>query len=154
MKLLLTFFVLLMGYSTRNCLAATVPSDPIPLIKSMKAGDLEKVTGKKLNLWQKVKFEAAKRVMMIRMKEKGEMTEKQRRQSIVSMILGICSLVFLFLPGIAILSIPAAILAVIFGIMSLKGNSNAKGIVGIVTGGLVLLLLLVVLAWVAAMGFY
>jgi hypothetical protein len=54
------------------------------------------------------------------------------------------------------LCIPAAILAIVFGAKSLKGNSNAKGIVGIVTGGVTLLLLviaiIVVLAFFASWG--
>ena len=51
---------------------------------------------------------------------------------------------------------PAAIIAVIFGAKSLKGNSNTQGIVGVVTGGVTLLLIIVaiivVLAFFASWG--
>jgi hypothetical protein len=48
---------------------------------------------------------------------------------------------------VSILSIAAAILAIIFGKSSLKGNSNSKGIIGIVTGGVTLAVILIAIAF-------
>lgn len=83
----------------------------------------------------------------------GAITEKQKQQAQLSMILGISSLAVLLLSGllpfIGLLCVPAAIIAIIFGAKSLKGNSNTQGIVGVVTGGItlaILLLAIIVLA--------
>ena len=49
-----------------------------------------------------------------------------------------------------ILALPAAILALIFGIQSVKGNANTKSIIGIITGSVTLVLFLIALAFFAA----
>jgi len=65
--------------------------------------------------------------------------------------LGISSIVLLLISSIAIigflgiLSVPAAVLALVFGIKSLNGNSNTKGIIGVVTGGVTIGLILIAL---------
>jgi hypothetical protein len=76
------------------------------------------------------------------------MTEQQRKQAKWSMTLGIASILFLFTP-IGILSLPASIIGLVLGIKSVKGNSNAKGIVGIVTSSVTILLFLLVIILVA-----
>jgi hypothetical protein len=93
-------------------------------------------------------------------KMNGVITEKQGKQAETSMILGISSIVMMLLSGvlpfIGLLCIPAAILAIIFGAQSLKGNSNTKGIVGVVTGGVtlaIIILAIIVLAVFFAGGF-
>ena len=74
-------------------------------------------------------------------------TDKQKKKAEMSMILGISSIVLLLLSSVAflgfagLLALPAGILAVVFGAQSLKGNSNTKGIIGIVTGGVTVLLI-------------
>lgn len=141
--------------------AAVVPNGaatPKFDLAKIKAKDIEKVAGRKLTFFQKIKLKIA--LVVLRKLDKGEITEKQKKQGEISMILGISSIVILLLSGvlpfIGLLCIPAAILAVIFGAKSLKGNSNTKGIVGVVTGGVTLLLLLiaiiVVLAFFASWG--
>jgi hypothetical protein len=60
------------------------------------------------------------------------------------------------IPIFGLLCIPAAILAIVFGSKSLKGNSNTKGIIGVVTGGvtlaIILLAIIIVLAFFASWG--
>lgn len=124
-------------------------------LQKVNVKQIEKLTGKKLPFFQKIKLKillaAAKRF------GKGEMTEKQEKQATASMILGIGSIVLLLIPisFIGLLSVPAAILALVFGIKSLKGNSNTKGIVGVVTGSvtLVLIALAVILVAILFSGF-
>jgi hypothetical protein len=141
--------------------AAVVPNGVTPPkfdFTKIKAKDIERFTGKKLTFFQKVKFKIAQKLLKKLSDE--EMTERQRKQAQASMILGIGSIGLLLLSGavsiFGLLCIPAAILAIVFGAKSLKGNSNAKGIVGIVTGGVTLLLLviaiIVVLAFFASWG--
>jgi hypothetical protein len=115
----------------------------------MKAKEIEKLTGKKLNFLQKIEL----KLLQKKLGKKGggdEITEKQKKKATLSMILGITSIVFLFIPYIGILAIPMAILAIIFGASSLKGNSNAKSIVGIVTGGVTLFLFVLAVAVILA----
>jgi hypothetical protein len=125
--------------------AAVVPATSAPPkfdFTKIKAKDIERITGKKLTFFQKIKWKIAQVALK---KIKGEITEKQKKQAELSMILGISSIGILLLSGaipfIGLLCIPAAILAIIFGAKSLKGNSNTKGIVGVVTGGATLLLI-------------
>ncbi len=82
--------------------------------------------------------------------EKGEPTARQKRQGKASMILGISSVVGLFIPVVNILAIPAAIVAIVLGAISLKGNSNSQGIVGLVTGSATILLLIIAIIVLAA----
>lgn len=140
--------------------AAVVPSGVTPPkfdFAKIKARDIEKITGKKLTLFQKIKLKIAQVALR---KMDGELTEKQQKQAQTSLILGIGSLLLLLLSGavavFGLLSIPAAILAIVFGAKSLKGNSNAKGIVGVVTGGVTILIIIlaviIVLAFFATWG--
>ena len=116
----------------------------------IKAKDIEKITGKKLTLFQKIKLKIAQTALS---KLKGEITEKQEKQAEISMILGISSIALLLLSGvlpfIGLLCVPAAILAIIFGAKSLKGNSNTKGIVGVVTGGVTLVIIVLAIILLA-----
>lgn len=102
----------------------------------LKVKDIERISGKKLTLFQKVKIKIAQKFLQ---KLDDELTEKQKQQAQSSLLLGIGSLALLLLSGVipifGLLCIPAAVLALVFGIKSLKGNSNTKGIIGVVTGG-------------------
>ena len=80
----------------------------------------------------------------------GKVTEKQKRWGRLSMILGLAGLVLLFIPTVSFVAIPAAIVALVFGIKSVDGNSNANGIIGIIAGGLTLLLLILAIAVLVA----
>lgn len=140
--------------------AAVVPNGATPPkfdFTKIKAKNIEKITGKKLTFFQKIKLKIAQTALK---KLSGEMTEKQKKQAQTSMILGISSLVVLLLSGaipfIGLLCIPVAVLAVIFGAKSLKGNSNTQGIIGVVTGGVTLaivVLAIIILAIFLAGGF-
>lgn len=141
--------------------AAVVPNGATPPkfdLTRIKAKDLERITGKKLTFFQKIKLKIAQAALR---KFSGELTEKQKKQAETSMILGIGSIVILLLSGVlpfaGLLCIPAAILAIVFGAQSLKGNSNTKGIVGVVTGGITLaiivLAIIILTAIIASWGY-
>ena len=144
-----TITLLLLTLFSLQTFAAVVPSatvtPPSLDFTKMKAKEIEKLTGKKLNLLQKIELKLLQKKLG---KKTGgdEMTEKQKKKASLSMILGIISIVFIFIPYIGILAIPMAILAIIFGASSMKGNSNAKSIVGVVTGAVTLLLFVIALA--------
>lgn len=110
---------------------------------------VEKLTGKKLGFFQKLKLRMLQRAL--RKYKDADITDQQKKQANISMILGISSIVLLLISSVAIigflgiLSIPAAVLALVFGIKSLNGNSNTKGIIGVVTGGVTIGLVLIAL---------
>lgn len=145
----LLFFLFSLSFSY----AAVSPgvASPKPDFTRIKAKDIEKISGKKLTFLQKIGLKIfQKKLSKFNI---GEMTEQQRKQAKASMFLGIGSLFLLLfssaLSAISLLCIPAAILAIIFGAKSLKGNSNAKGIVGIVTGGVTLVIIILAVLLIA-----
>jgi hypothetical protein len=85
-------------------------------------------------------------------KAKPEIDERGVKQSQWALILGIASFVFLFLPYVGLLSVPAAILAIIFALQSKKrtGRMNGSAIAGFVMGLVTLLLFLIAIIIVAA----
>jgi hypothetical protein len=135
--------------------AAVTPGtviDPAPAIEKIKAKDIEQLTGKKLTLLQKLQLKIVQNKLARKTLKLGDepMTPQQYKQAKWSLNLGIASIAFLFVPVLGLLALPAAILAIIFGAKSLKGNSNSKGITGIVLGGLTVLLFLVAIIIIAA----
>lgn len=116
------------------------------------AADVPKVSDRKLPLVQRLKLKVIKsRYFKALLIDKGEPTEKQKKQGKAAMILGIASIPLLFVPYVGILAIPAAIVAIVLGAKSVKGNSNTQGIVGIVTGAVSLFLLVLAIIYVAAL---
>jgi hypothetical protein len=153
----LLFFLLFASYSY-----AAVTPGPAPQfdLKKIKIREVESLTGKKLTLFQKIKFKLLQKALV--KPDKGEMTEKQQKQATASLILGTASIALLvlslipFIGFLGIFAIPAAILAIIFGAKSLNGNSNTRGIIGVVTGGLTLSLIIlavILLALILSSGF-
>lgn len=162
MKIVRATLLLLTSFLYTYSNAVVAPSGAMPAVFDpfkIKPKDIEKITGKKFGLFQKVKIKLAQ--IALRKYSDGEITPKQKRQARISMILGFVGLAFLFvslspfLGFLGILSIPAAILAILFGAKSLKGNSNTEGIIGVVTGGvtLALIILAIIVIAIAFSGF-
>ena len=154
--------LLLSLFFTVNSNAIVTPNlPPAPTFEpfKIKPKDVEKITGKKLGLFQKMKLTLAQKIL--KKYSNDEMTAKQKKQARISMILGILGLAFLFISlspfvgFMGILSIPLAILAIIFGLKSLKGNSNSEGKIGVITGAatLGLIIVAVIVAAIAFSGF-
>lgn len=152
----LTILLLVFIFSN-NINAATTPA--FPQFKEfvsinpqkIKPGDIEKITGKKMTLIQKLQFWLIQKKIK-RSGDPEKLSQKQKGQAMISMIMGISGFFLLLVPfGVAILAIPLSILAIVFGALSLKGNSNAMGIIGIVTGGITLLLLVLAIIILVAM---
>lgn len=145
--LLLATFIIIPVFASAT---TTPPADKTPVIdlRKIKASQIEKLTGKKLNVFDKLRLKILQK--KLGKYEDTVITEKQKKQATWSMILGILSIGLLFVPFIGILAIPSAVLALVFGIQSVKGNGNSKGIVGIVTGSITLALFFIALVFVAA----
>ena len=77
----------------------------------------------------------------------GEPVDPRRlKQGRLALILGAGAFVVAFIPVVQILSPLMAIAAIALGVISLQGNSNLPGILGICFGGAFLLLILLVVA--------
>jgi hypothetical protein len=138
MKTILLLLLCLYGSGSYATVSPTPPPAPSFSItfKSIKAKAIENMIGRKLTFLQKIELKILqKKLSRHALHPADTITEKQKKQAKLSMTLGICSIGLLFLGPIALLAFPAAIAAVVLGVISLKGNSNTKGIVGVVTGG-------------------
>lgn len=75
---------------------------------------------------------------------------KQKRQARLSLVLGLTSFAFLFMPFAMFVAFPLALGGLIFGIKSVNGNSNAQGIIGIVASSVALSIFLIVgIVWLS-----
>ena len=166
MKKIFLFLVLITSFYCKPVNASVSPGDSIitnpktPGVSLNKLltstpSEIQRLTGKKLNFVERIQLKLfQKKLLKHSPEENGEPTAKQRKQGKISMILGISSIALLLIPYIGILSIPAAIAALVLGIKSLKGNSNTQGIVGLITGSVTLFIILIAILIVASGGFW
>jgi hypothetical protein len=126
-------------------------------IASLKLKDIQRITGKKLTLKEKI----ALKVFQWKYKNglKAKKAEGTGNKGKTAMILGIVGIAALLVPYFAIVSIPCAILAIVFGSKAKKtdpdnGQAKAGVILGIVTLGLIALALVIVIAVLASGGFW
>ena len=133
--------------ATHSYSTASLPPSVVKMIQLLSPREFEKATGKKLRLKDRIAY----RILQWKLRKKGHevIDERQRKQGNLSLVFGIASVVFLFIPVLGILSPGLAIAAVVLGIMSLKGNSNTAGIVGIICGGTTIFLFLLAIAVLA-----
>ena len=135
-------------------------SEKIPItaekIASMKMKEAEKILGRKLTFKEKLSFKLAqfKIKKEIKAKEKGKSSKGQ-----TAFILSLIGLGILFIPYLAIASIPLAIIAIVQGSKAKKevphdGKAQAAVIIGIVTLGLIAIAIIVAIAWLSAWAIY
>lgn len=125
----------------------TNPETNLPAFINMKMKELEKMTGRKFNLLEKIQIKLAQKKYRRGFKKNNYDPMDQDRQANWSFIAALLFLGFLgmsFLPittpyllGIVLLAllIGLSIVATWFGIKSVKDNKNFKGIFGIIVGG-------------------
>ena len=130
------------------------PKTTIPLdkIASMKTKEAEKILGRKMTLKEKISFKITqyKIKKALKAKEKGKASKGQ-----TAFILSLISLCILFIPYLAIASIPLAIVGIVMGAQAKKENPNDKKantaiILGIITLGLIVLGIILILAFLAS----
>jgi hypothetical protein len=139
-----SFMLLFSLFFCLNSHAIVAPNRaPTPKFEPLQFNhnDIEKITGKKLTLFLKLKLKLAQTIL--KKYTEGELTATQKKQANASAILGISSMLLLLLAPtplalLALMAIPAALMAVILGTKSRKGNSNVKGLFGAVTGAITL----------------
>ncbi len=125
-----------------------IPSEVLEKILSLSPKEFEKMTGHHLNLKDRVAFKIMKWKMKWKHFTAPETADsKYDRMGKWSLLSGIGAFVIGLVPGLAVLSIPAAILAIVLGAISIKkARKRGYSVWGIVLGASFLILLVVVLA--------
>jgi hypothetical protein len=162
LKKLSALFILLICLLLNSVHASVTPGDStaaksftskvlLNTLLTSNPAEIQRLTGKKLNFIERISLKLfQKKLLKQAAAENGEPTEKQKKQGKLSMMFGIPSLVFLFIPYLNILAIPGAIAALVLGLKSIKGNSNTQGMIGVITGSATLFLVVIAIILVAA----
>lgn len=103
-------------------------------------GNYRAVTGKKLTLKHKIALKLWQWTGGKLFQQGKEATPRQKKLGKMSLIFGAAAFALIPIPVFNLLSFPAAIVAVVLGITSLKDNNNTNGVIGLVLGGVYLVL--------------
>lgn len=126
-----------------------LPTMVIKKIIDLTPKELEKLTGKHLSFKEKITFKFLKWKLKRHLKQRPEKLSDGKFDKLgrMSMIFGIGAFVLVFLPFATFLAIPAALLAIILGAVSInKVKNKTNSIIGIVLGSALLILLLIAIA--------
>ena len=130
----------------------------LSIFNHLSIKEIEKRAGRTLKLKEKVaiKFFKANPSLFKQFTDSAE-DKKWEKKALWSKWLGIGSLIGLFIPGLNILSLPAAIIAIVFGadtINKVKDKRNSRqGITfGIITIAVILLLVAILIAIISSLG--
>lgn len=123
-----------------------LPPAAMQYLLRMTPHDYTVATGKKLNWKDKLALQVYKWKLAKHFRDEGKVTERQKKLATLSLIFGAGAFVLLLVPLVGVLAVPSAIAGIVLGIMSLKGNRNTNGILGIVFGAAFLFLVALVIA--------
>lgn len=113
---------------------------------SLSPREYERATGNKLKWKEKIVYKVVKWKMKKKMR--SEPTEKQKTLGVISLAFGVLAVALIFVPSaVGLLGVLFAIAGFVLGLKSLKGNSNAPGLIGLILSSAVILL--VILAVIA-----
>ena len=91
-----------------DSLKASPTTISLQKLLTSKPAEIEKATGKKLKLIEKIQLKIFQRKYKGAFAPiEGEPTERQKKQGKIAMILGIIGVVFLFIPYVNLIAIPA-----------------------------------------------
>lgn len=143
--------------ASHQSLTLTDPNPPRKTIQSLRIRDVQQLIGRKLTLKEKISF----KILQWKMKKGKKLTLNKSKsdKGTVALVLGIAALVFLFLPFVVLLSLPAAILAIVLGNDVKKTDPDSKNakvavILGWVAIGLFITALVVALVVLTSSGFW
>ena len=170
-KILFFFIVIGAIVSAQKTFAETVPfsfenvkpavsfSDSnFSVFTNLSVKEIEKLAGRKLSFKEKIAVKIYKHNPSLYKRFADSTDEKKmEKKALWSKWLGIGSLIGLFIPGVGLLSVPAAIIAIVFGISTqdkVKNKRNARqGITfGIITLAIIVLLVALVVVIVSSLG--
>ena len=152
-------FAATVSFSFENVKPAAGFSDTnLSLINHLSVKEIEKLAGRKLSFKEKIAVKIYKQNPSLYHQYADSTEEKKlEKKALWSKWLGIGSLIGLFIPAVGVLSLPAAIIAIVFGASTkdkVKNKRNARqGITfGIITLAIILLLVALVVVIVSAWG--
>ncbi len=113
-----------------------IPKAALERFLSLSPKELEKMTGHHMNFKERVAFKLLKWKMKWQNRMAPDVADsKYDRMGKWSLVSGIAAFAFCFIPGVAIISIPAALLAIVLGALSVKkARKKAYSVWGIVLG--------------------
>ena len=130
----------------------------LSVLNHLSIKQIESLTGRRLNLKEKIALSIYKSKPSL-FNRIIDSTEEKRleKKALWAKWLGIGSLISLFIPGLNLLSLPAAIIAIVFGTSTIdkvkdKKNSRQGITFGIITLGIIVLLVALVVIIVASLG--
>ena len=105
-------------------------------------------TGIKLKFKERIAYKILKWKLKKKLRKPGEPTAQQKKLGILSLIFGSIAVIsILFILQLGIIAFCAAIAGLVLGIISLKGNSNTPGILGIIfSSGVLIVIVLAIIA--------
>lgn len=169
-KIFSLFFILSIVFSVQKTFAETIPVS-FAIVKSaavfsdtnffvlthLSKKEIQKLAGRKLSFKEKLAIKLYKGNPTL-FHQYADSTEEKKleKKALWSKWLGIGSLIGLFIPGVGLLSLPAAIIAIVFGTSTRdkvkdKRNSRQGIAFGIITLGIIVLLVALVVTIVAAL---
>jgi hypothetical protein len=111
--------------------------------------EYEKATGNKLKLKEKIVYKVVRWKLMKKMRTGP--TDKQKTLGMLSLVFGILAVGLIFVPSaIGILGILFAVAGLVLGIKSLKGNSNAPGLIGLILSSAVIFVIILAVIAIAS----
>lgn len=118
----------------------------------MRVHEIEKLTARKMSLREKLGWFMLKKQLR---KNPGAAIdiEKSKKLGRLALIFGISTWALALIPVISVLSPFLAVAAIICGILSLNGNNNTQGLIGLLLGSIFLLIIILVIAIIAGGGF-
>ena len=127
----------------------TPPLSAIMPITALSVKSIEKLVGRRLSFKEKIAFKLLQWQQQFfgnkRHAFKKETNEKIERQAIWAKWLGIGSLIGLFIPGVGLLSLPAAIVAIVLGADTIRKTDHpSRSRTGIIFGIITISLMLIV----------
>jgi cytochrome c-type biogenesis protein CcmH/NrfG len=164
-SLIIAFCLLTPALTANSASIPALEANPTPVenlykkIASLKIKDIQKLTGKKFTLKEKIAILILKH--KIKRQQKRAAREEKKSEGQTAFTFGIIALVLLiaglFLPYVILGSLIAAIIAIVTGSMAKKKDPNdrkahAGKLMGWITLGLIALLLALAVALLAAWG--
>jgi hypothetical protein len=162
----LTFIFLVFSTETFSSSVVTLPGrtkvqsieNSLSNILSLKIKDLEKITGKKLSLKEKIELKLLKFTLNKRLRKIGLQKEETNKGQL-ALIFGIIGLASLLIPYVALIALPCAIIAIVLGYSARREDPNNKKaktaiVLGWVTIGIFIVALIIAVAILATFAWY
>lgn len=151
-RLLLSLFTLV-ALQTSAAAAMPVNTGSVPVIHPVKARPfyftmLEQKLGRPLKWKERIAVKWAVNRQLKQAKKHKMTPESAHRLGVTSLMCGAGSFLFLFIPGLNMITPVLALVAIIFGGISLsnKSKKNPEAVWGIVLGSVFLILMLIAIA--------